>query len=97
MAHLRDVRMASLLKKVAVDYFVMHSYDPVVIVDAQMIDKRTLHLYYMPRDMSKHTLASLEELHQKVLKQIPSLRHHMAKNTALKAIPTIYLKLSLHD
>ena len=97
MAHLRDFRMASLLKKVAVDYFVMHSHDPVVIVDAQMVDKRTLHLYYTPRDMSKQTLASLEELHQEVLKQIPPLRHHMAKNTALKAIPTIYLKLSLHD
>ena len=97
MAHLRDFRMASLLKKVAVDYFVMYSHEPIVIVDAQMLDKRTLHLYYIPRDTSQYTLDSLEELHQKVLKQIPPLRHYMAKNTALKAIPTIYLKLSLHD
>lgn len=95
MAHIRDYKVANLLKQKAAEFFIHECGLDISIVDAVMIDKRTLHLFYRPTNMYEQSADALELKHRIVLDSLPKLRHYVAKNTVLKSIPTIHLKLSV--
>ncbi len=95
MDHIRDHKIAKLLKQKAAEYFQLEAQLPLTIVDAELIDRRTLHIYYQFPDMQNESESSIELKHRMLLEKLPKLRHYLARNTALKAIPSIHLKLSI--
>ena len=95
MAHVRDYKVANLLKQKAAEYYIYECSLQISIIDAVMVDKRTLHLFYRPNNILELSADELELHHRVVLDTLPKLRHYLAKNTALKGIPTIHLKLSV--
>ena len=95
MAHIRDFKVAKLLRQKAAEYFVHEAGLPISIVDAKMLDKRTLHIIYQLPPEYCSSAESIEKHHQLLLTQLPKLRHYIARNTTLRALPTIHLKHAL--
>tara|TARA_B100002019_G_scaffold291379_1_gene311417 strand:- start:903 stop:1193 length:291 start_codon:yes stop_codon:yes gene_type:complete len=95
MAHIRDFKVAKLLMQKASEFFVHEAGMPVSVVDAKMLDKRTLHVFYKLPPEHCTSPESMERQHQVLLTQLPKLRHYIARNTSLRALPTIHLKLTL--
>lgn len=89
MAHKRDLQLANLIKKNLGDYG-LHEPDihAITICDVVMRDKKCAVIFYQP-NQPLDDYEALLSLQKKLDNHCPKIRHHLAKNMALKYIPMI--------
>lgn len=94
MAHKRDYQIAVLLKKEIILFFHKEQIDiPISIIDVVLLDRRTAHIIYIPKSQEAISVIDIEKFYLLLSKLIPKIKKHIAKNTNLKAIPTLHFAL----
>jgi ribosome-binding factor A len=89
MAHKRDLQLANLIKKNLGDYCLFEpEMQAITICDVTMRDKKCAVILYQPsQPLQKYD--DLLALQKKLEQHAPRIRHHLAKNVALKYTPSI--------
>lgn len=93
MAHRRDHRISALIKHKAADFFIQQQEYRFIITSAQMLDRRTLCLFYTTAQQQSADLNHIESMHQSLCEYTPALKKHIAIHTHLKFMPKIIFQL----
>ena len=97
MAHRRDLQIASLIENIIRQYFYTRScHKEITIIQVTMQDKKTALISYEPLEKNI-SYDNLLKIQAELDKLTPRLRHHIAKETAMKATPHIRFSPSLES
>ena len=97
MPHRRDLQIAALIKSKIAEYCQLNSLlSDITILDVTMQDKKNAMIHYVPTQTSLE-YESLIALQKKLDSTIPQIRHYVAQETNMRAIPQIRFSPSLEN